>query len=212
MLPGTRNILHVATPLLLLFVHGSIYNTIGGIAAARGVDYGPLLEIPLDARIPLVPVFVLAYLLVWPFPLALVAWTILERGVDQALFRRLSLSLLVLMLACYALWILFPVYVDLRVGEAELARHGWLGDLVGFNYGRASHWNACPSFHVAGPWLLCRVVPLAARSGRWIFRGAVLAIIASTVLIRIHYLLDIAFGILVAELVYHGMHHRLAPS
>ncbi len=205
-------VFQIVLPMLLLFVHGVLYNTIGEIAAARGVDYLPWIEIPLDARVPFVPVFVLAYLLVWIFPILLIAWSVAERGVDPAFFRRLSVSLLVLMLFCYGLWILFPVCDKLRVDAAELARHGWLGDLVGFNYVRASHWNACPSFHVAGPWFLYRAIPLASRCGRWIFLFAVLAIIASTVLIRIHYLLDIVFGILVAELVYHGMHRRLAPS
>jgi len=121
-------------------------------------------------------------------------------------------SLLVLMLGCYALWILFPVYVDLRVGESVLNGHGWLGDLVRFNYNGASHWNACPSFHVAGPWFLYRSMPLAAAPRRWGFLAAVLAIIASTVLIRIHFLLDIVFGLLVAELVYHQVFCRMARS
>ena len=45
-------VLQIVLPMLLLFVHGVLYNTIGEIAAARGVDYLPWIEIPLDARIP----------------------------------------------------------------------------------------------------------------------------------------------------------------
>ncbi|NNM29029.1 MAG: hypothetical protein HKO57_05870 [Akkermansiaceae bacterium] len=205
-------LLQILLPLVILFVHGLVYNGIGEIAAARGVDYGPLLKIPLDAHIPLVPVFVLAYLLVWFFPLALIAVVAWERGLDPAPFRRLSVELLALMLTCYALWIVFPVSVDLRVEDSALERHGWLGELVGFNYGRASLWNACPSFHVAGPWLLCRALPPSHRAWRVIFWAAVAAIMASTVLIRIHYLLDIVFGVAVAEVVHHLVRRRWAST
>ena len=199
-------------PLLVLFVHGCPYNLVGTVAAARGIDYGPLVAGPLDSMVPLVPVFVLPYLFVWVFPLLLVGCAVFERGSDPALFLRLSLSLLALMVVNYVLWIAFPVSVNLRVDVAVLANHGWLGQLVGFNYERATPWNSCPSFHVAAPWFLCRALPPIGRLPRWFFWSATAAIIASTVLIRIHYLIDIPCGIVVAELVHQLVHRRLGRS
>jgi len=202
-------LLAVLSPLLLLFVHGLLYNPIGSIAASRGVNYSLLIEIPLDAKVPFVPVFVLPYLFVWVFPILLIGYLAHQRGFAPVPALRISVSLAVLMLTCYVLWILFPVCVDLRLEQAVLERYGFLGTLVGLNYEGASQWNACPSFHVAGPWFLYRAVRDAVPRMPRIFLCIALAIAASTVLIRIHFLLDIVFGMLVAELVYQFVLRRL---
>ncbi len=202
-------LLGVLLPLFLLLVHGFLYNVIGGVAGSRGVNYGPQVWIPLDARVPFVPLFVLPYLFVWVFPVFLIGYLVLKRGFDPAPCLRIAMALIVLMLGCYMLWILFPVRVDLRLDESVLARHGFLGNLVRCNYAGASQWNACPSFHVAGPWFLYRAVRDAVPKMPLVFPGIVAAIAASTVLIRIHFLLDIVFGVLVAELVYQMVLRRL---
>lgn len=201
-------LLGVLSPLLLLLVHGFLYNVIGGIAALRGVNYGPQVWIPLDAKVPFVPLFVLPYLFVWIFPVFLIGYLVLKRGFDPAPCLRIATALLMLMPGCYVLWILFPVRVDLRVDESVLARHGFLGTLVRFNYEGASQWNACPSFHVAGPWFLYRAVRDAVPRMPRVFLCIVVAIAASTVLIRIHFLLDIVFGVLAAELACSSLFRR----
>jgi hypothetical protein len=206
---NTMKFLGVLSPLLLLLVHGFLYNEIGAIAASRGVNYGPQVEIPLDAQVPFVPLFVLAYLFVWVFPVLLIGYVVLKRGFDPAPCLRIAVPVFVLMLSCYVLWILFPVHVDLRLDESVIARHGFLGDLVRLNYKGASQWNACPSFHVACPWFLFRAVRDTVREMPRVFLLIVVAIAASTVLIRIHFLLDIVFGILVGELVYQLVLKRM---
>lgn len=200
--------LGILSPLLLLLVHGFLYNVIGGIAGSRGVNYGPQVWIPLDAKVPFVPLFVLPYLFVWIFPVFLIGYLVYKRGFDPAPCLRIATALLILMLGCYVLWILFPVRVDLRVDESVLARHGFLGTLVRLNYEGASQWNACPSFHVAGPWFLYRAVRDAVPKMPRVFLCIVVAIAASTVLIRIHFLLDIVFGVLAAELAYSSLFRR----
>ena len=202
----------IASPLLLLFIHGSLYNRVGEIAASRGINFGLLIETPVDAHVPFVPLFVLAYLFVWFLPALLIIHLGRSTDWDPAPCGRLSVSLIALMLGCYGFWILFPVHVDLRLDPALVAQHGWLGELVLFNYNGASEWNACPSFHVAGPWFLYRAVRSAVPRMPWGFLVIVLAIAASTVLIRIHYLADIAFGIAAAELAYHGAFKRLTKG
>ncbi len=186
--------------LFLLLAHGVLYNEIGELAAARGRNFAPLVELPIDSYIPFVPLFVLPYTGVWFLPLALVAYLVAGGTRPQA-FRSMFAGLLVLMLSCYAMWIAFPVKVGLRLNEEVVAAHGWLGQLVVFNYRGASLWNACPSFHVAGPWFLYRAASLMAPRVPRVFLWTVVAIALSTVLIRIHYALDILFGLLVGELV-----------
>ena len=198
-------------PLLLLLLHGFLYNEVGEIAAARGVDFGPLVEMPIDAFIPFVPVFVIPYTLVWFFPLGLVAYLMLARVASRG-FRPMFISLVVLLLGCYALWIAFPVQVGLRLPESSLGEYGWLGKLVLFNYEGASHWNACPSFHVAGPWFLYRAARLMAPRFPALFFYLFVAIALSTVLIRIHYALDIVGGLLISELVIRTVFQPLLET
>ena len=192
--------LEALLPLVFLILHGFLYNEIGELAAARQIDMGPVIETPLDAWIPFVPVFVLPYTFVWFFPVLVVGYLMVMR-VEADKFRPMSVALLVLALGCYALWIAFPVQVGLRVEESSLAAHGWLGKLVLFNYQGASHWNACPSFHVAGPWLLYRAARLMEPRLPRFFFWAFVAIALSTVLIRIHYAVDIVCGLVISELV-----------
>ncbi len=194
-------------PLLLL--HGLLYNRIGEISASRGTDFGPLLEVPMDAAVAFVPVFVIPYMFAWVFPPLLIGYLMFVTKTEPPSFRSVFLSLSVLMLACYTLWIAFPVRVGLRIDEPFLAAGGWLEQLVMFNYQQSSHWNACPSFHVAGPWFFYRIArELSPRLPR-VYLGIVLAIIISTVFIRIHYLADILGGILISELVIRMVFQRL---
>lgn len=201
--------LGIFSPLLVLLVHGLLYNQVGEVARWRGLNYGPAVEIPLDARVPFVPLFVIPYLFVWIFPVLLIGYAVRKRGFAPVPYLRISVSLVALMLSCYVLWILFPVRVNLRVDESVISLHGFLGDLVRFNYERASQWNACPSFHVAGPWFLYRAVRNMVLKMPGLFLFIVVAIAASTVLIRIHFLLDIVFGVLVGEIIYQGVLKRL---
>jgi len=194
--------LELTTPLLLLFIHGMLYNKIGEIAALRNLNFGPLIETPLDAHVPFVPLFVLPYIFVWFYPILLMGFLAVKTNWDPVPFRQIVVSLSVLLIGCYTFWILFPVYVTLRLEDEVLAQYGWLGELVLFNYNNASQWNACPSFHVAGPWFFYRAVSLFVPRMPKIFLFIVIAIACSTVLIRIHYLADIVFGYMAAELVY----------
>jgi hypothetical protein len=187
--------------LALLILHGFLYNEIGEMAAARGLDFAPLVETPIDSVIPFVPGFVIPYMLAWLYPILLIAY-LMTAKVDSRSFRSLFITVLVLMVGCYLLWTLFPVRFGQRLDEGYVAGYGWFGRWVLFNYQNASHWNACPSFHVAGPWLLYRtartLAPQLPKTFFWVFA----AIGLSTVLIRIHYVMDIICGLLISELVF----------
>ncbi|MCI5224999.1 MAG: phosphatase PAP2 family protein [Candidatus Electrothrix sp. AR4] len=77
------------------------------------------------------------------------------------------------------------------------------------NYEVASLWNACPSFHVASPWFLYRVLRHHVPGYHPVFLFLALSIMASTVFIRIHYLADIVGGILISELIFRVILSRL---
>jgi len=195
--------LQVLSPLAVLLVHGLFYNPIGDLAGQRGADFSPFITTPLDALVPYVPVFVLPYLFIWFFPIVLMGCLYRELGIrDSAPYLRLSWAILALMGICYVIWTVFPVRVDLRIDPFVLRQGGFLNELVRRNYEVASLWNACPSFHVASPWLLYRVLRYYVPGRHPIFLFLALSIMASTVFIRIHYLADIVGGVLVSELVF----------
>lgn len=200
----------VLSPLAVLLVHGLLYNPIGDLVALRGTDFSLFIKTPLDALVPYVPFFVLPYLFIWFFPIVLMGCLYRDLGMrDPAPFLRLSLALLSLMGICYVIWTVFPVRVDLRIDEAVLRQGGFLDEWVLRNYAVASLWNACPSFHVASPWFLYRVLCHHLPGRHPVFLFLALSIMASTVFIRIHYLADIVGGILVSELVFRFVLRRL---
>ena len=195
-------------PLLLLLLHGIYYNTIGELASLRGVDFSSWLVTPLDHQLPFAPIFIIPYSAIWLLPVYMVL-RLHRAGVTVQQIRRISVSFMGLILACYAFWLLFPVKMSMRM---ELEPGGWLTGLTAFTYHNATAWNAFPSFHVAAPWLICRV--LGHYTGK-LPAGVVLltgAIFLATLGIRIHYIADIAGGILIAELVYRVLLVRLEKA
>ncbi|MGL5741666.1 MAG: phosphatase PAP2 family protein [Legionella sp.] len=61
-------------------------------------------------------------------------------------------------------------------------------------------WNASPSFHISISWYIFRIMQIYSCSRLLVFLILFYAIALSTVLIRIHYVVDIVFGMLVSEL------------
>jgi hypothetical protein len=192
-------------PVVLLFLHGMYYNTIGDITALRGVDFGPLLVTPLDHLIPFSVFFIIPYTAIWILPIYMLVRLKRQDNFSETNMRRITLAFLALIIACYTLWIAFPVKMSLRLDHGTLADYGMLGKLTLITYQNATAWNACPSFHVAVPWLICRILKqytgkLPAAVG-WL----TVAIFMATVGIRIHYLFDIVGGVMISEAVYRAV-------
>lgn len=207
---SVKRLFEALSPLLVLFVHGLLYNPLGTLAGQRGMDFSPFLKTPLDALVPYLPIFVIPYLFIWFFPIVLTGFLFWKLGIhDSSPYLRLALALLVLMGSCYVIWLLLPVQVDLRLPETALRQSGWLGELTLLNYSVATQWNACPSFHVACPWFLYRALQQHLPGRHPIFLALALSIIFSTVFIRIHYLADIVCGIVISELIFRCVLQRL---
>lgn len=189
-------------PVVLFVLHGMFYNPIGNVAASRGVDYGPLLNTPLDSMVPLSVVFIIPYTALWALPIAMLVMLSRRASVTPADIRRFSVGFGSLMGVCYLLWIAFPMQVTLRADEETLTSLGWMGSFTWLTYQNASMWNCCPSFHVASPWFVCRIMWMYCDKVPIWVRVLTVGVIMATVFIRIHYLLDIVGGILVSEGVY----------
>lgn len=182
--------------LTFLLVGVSAYGFlgIGTYYADEAAQVTPVpLETAFDARVPFLPVFVLAYFLYYP-------WLLLPLLAVQKLrdfYRVIGAFALMQLLAGFA-FVVFPS----RMIRPAFVPDGFTGQLLHWIYQVDTGWNAFPSLHVGHSTLVALICwkyrrslfPLAAA-------GAVL-IAASTVLIKQHYLVDIPGGVLLACLCF----------
>jgi membrane-associated phospholipid phosphatase len=154
-----------------------------------------VLATPLDAALPFVPLFAVPYLLYLPF----VLFTFVLLAVTN--WKRFSV------LAVAAIITFFVADLCYSFFQTYVARPAVLGtdfasQLVRYVYASDQPYNDFPSLHTAGS-ALCAIAYF-----RWrrlyglLALPLVLAIIVSTVLIRQHYLADVAGGLILAGVAY----------
>ncbi|MCC3373101.1 phosphatase PAP2 family protein [Cohnella sp. REN36] len=154
------------------------------------------LSTRLDDMTPFVPAFVLPYSLWYPF-LAVVLIGLFRK--DPRLYFRTLAALCMGMVTSYIVYVFFQT----TVVRPEVPQSPyWSSALLNFVYANDMPYNCFPSIHVLTSYLMikaCRPFGLAAR-GMIALTGT--AIIVSTVLIKQHVIVDVAGGILLAEIVY----------
>ena len=201
-------ILEISAVFPLMIAHRIFYELIGKYNSQGERDYGYLLFSGWDSMIPYVPVFIIPYLSAWLYPFVIIsAIYIYSRSPVYGrlsvvnFFRTTFFSFFVLMLVCYSIYLLFPIFVFFR--ESASATQGSLDSLVQWTYNSATTWNAFPSAHVSIPYFIWLVMKTVVKDiSRWIYFIYFLLISLSVVFIKIHYLADILGGIIVAQVVY----------
>jgi hypothetical protein len=185
--------------------HRLCYDGVGHVLDRGKTDHAPLLLMPVDSWIPYVPVFILPYVLIWAYGVAIAAYTLYFRTYDHLLFRYFYLSFVLLTVVECLVWMAFPAKISIRAGPDALAAAGWLGDLTAYVYGKATPWNVFPSAHVAfayAGWLFS--AHFARREHRKWFLATLGVVVLSVLLIKNHFVLDIVGSVLVVHIVYHG--------
>ena len=154
------------------------------------------LALPLDARIPFRPAWIVIYILAylqWA-----VGFIVISRE-SRAHCNRVLAGEIIAKFICMLFFIALPTRIERPVVEgsgfiAWLMRLVYAGDLPG---------NLFPSIHCLESWLCFRGAIGMKRVPRW-YAPAMLAlslmVFASTVLVKQHVLVDIPAGVLVAEL------------
>lgn len=183
--PQTRKRLaSLAGLLVLLALYFPINQTVTG---------GITPDLPLDARIPLWPVWAVPYLLTLPWWIASLAWGALK--MDYPLWRRFSLCLGITIAISCSIFILYPTYVI----RPEITGQDFFSQLVAWIYGSDQAHNALPSGHTY------TTLIIAIFWSRWkpklkpLWIGIAVLVLLSTLFTRQHYLLDlVAAAVLVA--------------
>jgi membrane-associated phospholipid phosphatase len=183
-----------------LFVRsGWVVVLVGSLASYEVFNHSArdmhVLRTPLDALLPLVPVFAIPYLLYLPF---LVLTLLLVGVTNWPRFQVLALAFSLASVTADLCFLLFQTYVS----RPPVPGHDLGAQLVRFVYAHDQPYNAFPSLHATGA-TLCFIayVKCKPRYGLAVL-PLVLAIIAATVLIRQHYLADVAAGLVLAGLTY----------
>jgi hypothetical protein len=153
-------------------------------------------HIPLDAHIPLWPIWTIPYLLLLPYwVLMLVVMTV---KMDEPRFRRIILAAMVSQYVSIATFIFFPTYIErptLDPSDASQAMVAYLYSMDHVN-------NALPSMHMS----LTTMIVLGCWNWlprlRWFWAATIPITIASTLFTRQHYVLDLVAGILLPCATY----------
>lgn len=150
-------------------------------------------ETSLDAHVPLSPVWIWPYLVYFPFCFVpLLFCGRIER------FRVVVRSYLYTYVPCLALFSVVPTKMDRPAFEVTDVTTRWLQGLYDFDPG----YNIFPSLHCANAVLVAWIVQHWAP--RWALPGwtLALAIAASTVLVKQHYVVDVPAGLLLGSVAY----------
>lgn len=154
------------------------------------------LATPLDSMIPFVPVFIIPYVLWYPFISgALIALAFK----DKRTYFQTLIALCSGLVISYIFFALFQTAIERPNIQGE---KGFLFTRVDYIYHNDQPYNCFPSIHVLTSYLILRGTRVFGRA-IWAMTSAFsIVIIVSTVLVKQHVVVDIAGGILVGELCF----------
>lgn len=187
----------IATPLERVGLTALAY-VIGGLGylgVNRIVGEGPFqrLDLPIDARIPFVPSFVFAYVIVYFTP-ACAALFLRDRAELYRSFLAFGLNALI----CYPVFILFPV----GVAREEALPDTLSGHLLAFVRLVDKSGNCFPSHHVSTAFTTFFAVRRQDRPWGAVFGALAVLVAIATLFVKQHFVVDVPAGIAIAALTF----------
>ena len=152
-------------------------------------------DTPLDAAIPLVPAFILVYIL------AFVSWgvsglVILAQGREHAV--RFTQAYCIGLVTAAVFFLVWPLTLD----RPEITEHDLLSSLLRTVYASDQPNNLCPSLHVMASYFAWRGLWGCPKISRW-FKGfnfvCLVLVSLSVVFVKQHLVIDIPGGLIVGE-------------
>jgi membrane-associated phospholipid phosphatase len=187
--------------VLAIPVQGFIYLLISSLISQNSVP----INSSIDDRIPFVPWFVIPYV-AWMFVLYL---AFIYMGLtNRSLYWRTMIAYNAAVTVSNIIFILFPTYMP----RPEITGDDLFQKLVLFIYSNDQPVNCFPSIHCLTTYLLFITMirgQLFSVGPRLLISVFLWSIIASTVLIKQHALVDVIGGIALAEIAYRAVHYIL---
>lgn len=180
-----------------------VLNVFYGLLNHGGADTAQLIT-EWDRRIPFMPVFIIPYL-IW-YPYVFLMFVVFFKKDRRVYYRSLTLTCIGLAV-CYGCFYLFQTTLQ----RPEIGEGGVLNALVGFVYATDAPYNCFPSIHVLTSHIVLKAAFQCNTGKRLKIAAFVVSwmIIASTLLVKQHVLADVAGGILLSELLYYGIGRNL---
>lgn len=180
------------------------YHKIGSLSAERHLNYGPFLELTLDKTFPFLPFFIFPYILTWIYPAIAIFFCIKANpGRRREVFTKFLFSLIILTIMTYLCYLLFPTHYPYRVDLKNLEDDPVLS-LVSYIYQYEPNWNEFPSSHIAFPYLILKILLQYVQNRLFLIPYGMMFILTviSVLAIKMHFVLDILGGILLAEVLF----------
>ncbi len=162
----------------------------------RTMTGGVVLTTPLDALIPLWPIWAVPYLLSLAWWIGCLAWAAFK--MEPPLYHAFVVGTLVTLLTSYVFYIVYPTYVE----RPPIDGSGWPSALVRWIYANDHTYNAFPSGHAYTTMLIVFFWWHWRPRLRWAWAIIAITIILSTLFIGQHNLPDPIGGSLWAWLGY----------
>ena len=153
-------------------------------------------SLPVDAAIPFIPAFSVIYVLAY---VQWIAGYIMIARDSRELCHRVISGEIISKLICMALFLLIPT----TMARAEIVSDGFFDHAVGYIYQLDAADNFFPSIHCLESWVCFRGAMRMKKTGSWYRYFTLLfslLVFASTVLVKQHAIVDIAGGVLTAEI------------
>ncbi|MDT8976211.1 phosphatase PAP2 family protein [Paenibacillus sp. chi10] len=159
------------------------------------------LSTDLDQEIPFIPAFIIPYVIWYPYILTVL---VLVFRKQRNVYYRTLLSLCAGLVICYMVYAVYQTTVP----RPEIGEPGLLTALVQLVYQTDAPFNCFPSIHVFTSYLMIKAVSDPDSQHRFPYLRAIVlilswAIIVSTLFVKQHVFMDVAAGIVVADLVYN---------
>ena len=158
------------------------------------------IESPLDRLLPLVPFFIVFYILA--YGQWILCYLLIARERKEYCYR-FFVGDLIAKTICLVVFLVFPTTLN----RPEITGGGIFEQLVAFIYSLDAPDNLFPSIHCLESWMCYRGCRKLANAPGWLpewFSGAnlvfTLLVFASTVLLKLHVLIDSAGGVATVEI------------
>ncbi len=162
---------------------------------SREVNY---LVTYIDLSTPLIKIFVVPYLIWYPFIIATMLYLCIK---DRSVYFKTLLAYVLGLIVCYMTYLVFQTYVP----RPNLIGEDLFTKLLAMIYNADQPFNAFPSIHVLSSFLMIKAISMSRVKNRLnttiIYTNSII-IILSTLFVKQHVILDVISGILVAEVIY----------
>lgn len=151
-----------------------------------------------DKRIPFIKIFVIPYILWYPFIFACMVYFLQK---EKRIYYRALFSLLIGYLCCYTAYFGFQTYVP----RPKVNGSGTLNFIINIVYSSDKPYNCFPSIHVLSCFIMIIAIfniKNASNKSKIIITLFSILIILSTQFIKQHVLLDVISAIILGVIVY----------